>query len=272
MKKSTICFACILIAATLCETVYGQANDYLKTLTWFREHNITLNDPTPPPGYRKFRDCDSNVVYKKTSGDTVTYYSLRIAVPRPLAYIKKILTKPYFNVTVYPKSLRPDGSVLMASLVYRCFLLRKDSLFAMDIAGKEIFNTYQKMQAVIDSAVNKQLNDPDDVSYKTITETTAKYEDSAELNNLEGIQALFRGGYHVNFQVIYYKNMFLHSDSIVLQRNRAIYSGDTSGFHLTVHVEKEWELGNRSCHLISFDDKYLFSSLTYFDNLVFASD
>src|SRR3954469_24923001 len=80
--------------------VCGQSTAYHQAISWLKENKIRLNSPTPPDGFHKYIDCDSNVVYKKLTGDTIIFYTgTPTPSPLPFEYFKRFRSEPFFNIT-----------------------------------------------------------------------------------------------------------------------------------------------------------------------------
>src|SRR5206468_3126583 len=104
-------------------TAQAQSDKYLQVTHWMDSNRIPLDQPVQPTGFQQFRDCDSNVVYKKRSGDTITFFTATSSGPMPFDELTSVYQMPYFNVSVYPQKVQEDGSVVMVHLAPRTFLL-----------------------------------------------------------------------------------------------------------------------------------------------------
>src|SRR3954470_1199437 len=109
----TLYIAVVLSSILTNGTAQTQSDKYLQVIHWMDSNHISLNQPAPPAGFQQFRDCDSNVVYKKRSGDTITFFTATSAVPMSFNALTQMYQRPYFNVIVYPQKIQEDGSVIM---------------------------------------------------------------------------------------------------------------------------------------------------------------
>lgn len=268
--KKTSCYALFLGVAFLFTRANAQSGDSLEAVSWLKAHNIALNDPKAPDGYQRLRDCNADIVYKKVSGDTIIYYYTQSYFARPVGYLEYIQNRPYFNVTVYPKSVQPDGTVVMIETAFHAFLLRNDSLYALDKTGSTGNSILKRLLDNAES-MKKQMDDSGRNFLEAMLYERMQYEDTAAIRNFRGMESLFSGNLTPGFQLIYYKDMFKDRTSCMLKKDRARYETDTAT-GLTITMEKKLKQDGRDCYLVSIQDRDWNSTLDLPNELLLSDD
>lgn len=111
--------------------------------------DIELNNPTPPDGYRRYFDCDSNAVYKFIHEDTIRIYSWAGSFAVDEKEMSSLQLEDDFNMFRYPKLKQKNGTYLMVVLELTEFLFRNDTLYLLD--------TYNDVQVEKMLEINSQM-------------------------------------------------------------------------------------------------------------------
>src|SRR5436305_1636956 len=86
----TLYIAVLLSSILFNGTAQAQSDKYLQVTHWMDSNHIPLDQPVQPTGFQQFRDCDSNVVYKKRSGDTITFFTATSSGPMPFDELTRV--------------------------------------------------------------------------------------------------------------------------------------------------------------------------------------
>ncbi|MBE7172203.1 MAG: WG repeat-containing protein [Williamsia sp.] len=238
----------------------------MKTANWLATNSIALNDPLPPNGFQKFRDCDSGFIYKKRSGDTIFFYLRKIAEPTKPEKLAQMQKRVYFNRTVYPQKIQEDGSILLTRMEPETFLLRHDSLYLLDNTELENSN----LTHLFNQVSNSFTSDPETAAanlFQLAQNNAETYQDSLEMQNFTGPGSTWLARHPPYFKLLFHKDLFTRSRSVVLQRKPFVYtpadipaldgkprrpvrSGAPS--EERVDLVKAWKQNGKDCYLIRF--------------------
>jgi hypothetical protein len=266
-----LCIAVLLTSTLFNSTVQAQSNRYLQVIHWMDSNHISLNQPAPPAGFQQFRDCDSNVVYKRVSGDTITFYTIKESMPMPFEVLTRVYQRPYFNVIVYPQKIQEDGSVVMARLAPKTLLLRHDSLYLLDYTEKRAFNMikwFRDMESLYNANTDSLRND----LFGFVQRTTNLQQDTMDMENLKEGTQLWSGDHPPYFKVVFHKYLFQQSGSRVFKRKPIVIEGREGIPEDEVEWIQHWEQGGKQCYLIRVKaDRYMDNQNDY-GEFLFTAD
>lgn len=247
----------------------AQSKEYIETINWFLANNIEINNPTPPKGFKKFLDCDSHVVYKKVTGDTIVFHRFASSMATNLEHVIKIHKRPYFNITVFPQKVLETGAVIITRMAPIIFLIRNDSLYMLEKRERYFFKAMKTIDD-LESKVKENL-DSLAVAFDEYIEDAALLLDTEELNNFKGTEGIWSGEHPDYFKVIFHKKMFLQSNTAVFQRKPIEFEGKKSSVEERVYLLKEWKQQGKQCYYIRVFG-YGHVGAEIINDLFFASD
>lgn len=272
MKRINLYYLLITISSTYAiSSVHAQSADYFQTTNWLLSNHIFINDPTPPAGFEKIRDCDSNIIYKKIAGDTITFYSLATIMFTSFEDMVKLQKRPYFNATVYPQKIEDDGSVLLARLSAKMFLLRHDSVFLLDNTVSKIASIFQ----MLDNLENLFAKNIDSLSTDVFGFTGSaafRAQDAIDLDNLNRARSMNTGIHPPYFKLIYHNNMFQRSNSIILKRRPIVFEGKKAAIEEKVDLIKTWDQKEKKVYLIRFNQDPKLGNFSDVNDFTFITD
>lgn len=238
----------VLALITCSITVQAQSKEYSEIMNWLADNHIEINNPTPPPGFQKFRDCNSNVVYKQRSGDTITFYTSGETNAVVLEQLAKLQKKPFFNITFYPFKVQ-ENTIFISYMKPQSFLLRNDSLYVLDNSVADIFQI-EELLTSMETYLAEKVDSLQDDLYGIIEKGAAKWKDSIQAANTSGLKKTINPKYPILYNLVFHKNMFQKSNSIILERQPFAYQGKLITMEERVDLVKEWKQNDRIYYLV----------------------
>ena len=172
----------LIISLLLC-SIISQAQSALQEQTekWMKDNHIKLNNPTVPEGFIQFRDCKSNLNYKRVSGDSIFLFSQGGAIAEELETFKQSTREPNFNSLRYPYSIQRNGTVVVISFKLHKFIWRNDTLYLYDDFNSDANEAFLQImkdysaKIISEEAYKKQLKEFDQTKYPVYPKLKAIY-------------------------------------------------------------------------------------------------
>lgn len=244
---------------TAATAAFGQPEEYLRTMNWLRANNIEVNRPVTPSGYLRFWDCDSNVVYKKKAGDTIIFYTRSFESPASVDFLEQIKSRPYFNVTVYPRKVDKSGLLTVTHLAPLVFLLRSDSLWMADGTEKGLFQTEEMMDSM-ERYMAASMDSLRADLFGFAMNNAQRWIDAGEMEGLKAVERLWSGSHPSGFKVIFHKKLFVSAGSVLLKRKPISYRGREIIPEDKITLARQWAQGEEQYYLIAAETDRRFTN------------
>ena len=220
-----------LLAVFLFITIASLAQDsvgYVTTSSYFKSNNIRLNALNPPKGFITYYNCDSMLFLRGNFGDTIKIWTPGVEWGHSLEQFKDVMNEPHYGKTLFPKSILPDGRILVANYMETTFLLRNDSLF-------QIEDTVSKPKEYYSMMVDHVLG---------------RIDDSTFTRKRDSIDLLYKDRHAYVPKLIFAKNMFQSGKKKVKLSPKFNYEQDE------IELERQWSENGKRCYLVRINNRF----------------